>query len=147
VTNAPRALLALLLASCAAAFAESAAGTYEVEGDCTVSREGELYIYATGEGDFASPRKGSHEARLQVGPAEAKAGKVRFSFSLPAGRYGIRCFLDINGNGRLDRGLLGPAEPWGMSWRKERRSGFPRFDNIAFVVDRDIKGIQIEVIR
>jgi uncharacterized protein (DUF2141 family) len=141
------ALLALMLACRLAAFAEGAAGKYTVEGECIVSREGELFIYATGEGDFASPQKGSCEAMLQVGPAEARAGKVCFSFCLPAGRYGIRCFLDLNGNGRLDRGLLGPTEPWGMSWGNECRSGFPRFDDIAFVVDRDIKGIRIEVRR
>jgi uncharacterized protein (DUF2141 family) len=136
---------AVALACRAAAFAESAAVTYEVEGDCLVGREGVLFVYAVDEGGFASPLTGLREARLQVGPAEAAAGRVRFSFGLPAGRYGFRCFLDLNGDGRLDRGPFGPAEPWGMSWSGARRYGFPKFDDIAFIVDRDIRGLRIEV--
>jgi uncharacterized protein (DUF2141 family) len=139
------ALLALSLACCAAVFAEDIAGTHEVEGDCLVVREGILFVYAVDENGFASPLTGFRELRLRVGPAEAAATTVRFSFILPPGRYGIRCFQDLNGNGRLDRGPFGPAEPWGMSWNAERRFGFPKFEDISFVVDRDIRGLRIEV--
>ena len=141
------AIFAAALACRALAFAEGSAGTYEVEGACLVSQEGMLFIYAVDEDSFDSPMKGFRESRLRVGPAEAEAGKAHFSFRLPAGRYGLRCFLDLNGNGRLDRGLLGPAEPWGMSWREERRDRLPRFGDIAFAVDRDIRGLVIEVRR
>lgn len=32
-----------------------------------------------------------------------------------------------------------------MSWSGPRRFGFPKFDDIAFAVDRDVRGLQIEV--
>ena len=138
-------LLALALAGCTTVYAEYAAGTHGVEGDFLVVREGILFVYAVDESGFPSPLIGFRELRLRVGPAEAAAGTVHFSFALPFGRYGIRCFLDLNGNGRLDRGPFGPTEPWGMSWNVERRFGFPKFEDISFMVDRDIRGLRIEV--
>ena len=143
--NKHGALLVVVLACCTAVFAGNAAWTHEVEGHCLVAREGILFVYAVDESGFASPLTGFRELRLTVGPAEVAAGKVKFPFTLPSGRYGIRCFLDLNGNGRLDRGLLGPTEPWGMSGSGAGRFGFPKFEDIAFVVDRDIQGLQIEV--
>ncbi|MCK7514820.1 MAG: DUF2141 domain-containing protein [Desulfobacterales bacterium] len=98
-----------------------------------------------GRKGFAVPNTGLREARLRVGPAEAAAGRVHFLFNLPAGRYGVRCFLDLNGNGRLDKGPFGPTEPWGMSWNGARRAGFPKFGDIAFRVDRDTRELGIEV--
>ena len=139
------ALLMVALAFGALASADETAGMHEVEGDCLVGREGVLFAYVVDAGGFASPLTGFHELRLRIGPAEAMAGMVHISFMLPPGRYGIRCFLDINGNGRLDRGPFGPTEPWGMSWNAGRRFGFPRFDDIAFRVGKDIRGIRIEV--
>ncbi len=110
-----------------------------------MDREGTLFVYVVEEEGFASQMAGLREARIRVGQAEIAAGKVRFSFSLPEGRYGIRCFLDLNGNSRLDKGPFGPAEPWGMSWSGPRRFGFPKFDDIAFAVNQDVRGLQIEV--
>ena len=127
IVNNRVAILAAALACRAAAFADGAGGTHEVEGDCLVNREGILVIFAVDEKEFASPMAGLRETRLRVGPSEAAAGRVHFCFRLPAGRYGVRCFLDLNGNGRLDKGPFGPAEPWGMSWSGPRRSGFPKF--------------------
>lgn len=138
-------LLVVVLACSMAVFAGNNGWMHRVEGDCLVVREGTLFIYVVDEHGFASPLTGFRELRLQVGPDEVAAGNVEFSFTLPSGRYGIRCFLDLNGNGRLDRGLLGPTEPWGMSWNGAGRFGFPEFEDIAFVVDRDVRGLQIGV--
>lgn len=138
-------LLAMVLACWTAAFAGNIAVQHRVEGECLVFREGTLFIYAVDERGFASPLTGFRELSLPVGPVELAAGRVSFSLTLPSGRFGIRCFLDLNGNGRLDRGLLGPSEPWGMSWNGLKRFGFPHFEDIVFVVDRDIRGLQIEL--
>jgi uncharacterized protein (DUF2141 family) len=143
--NKQGALLIVVLACCTAVFAGNAAWTHEVEGHCLVDREGILFVYVVDERGFASPLTGFRELSLPVGPIELTAGKVKFSLTLPSGKFGIRCFLDLNGNGRLDRGLLGPSEPWGMSWNGLKRFGFPHFEDIVFVVDRDIRGLQIEL--
>jgi uncharacterized protein (DUF2141 family) len=73
---------------------------------------------------------------------------VPFSFlKIPGGEYGIRVFVDTNRNGKLDRGLLGPREPWGMSWRGKRASRIPRFKDIAFRLVGDIHGMEIDARR
>ena len=50
----------------------------------------------------------------------------------------------ISGVEKLDRGLFGPSEPWGMSWQGEPKKGIPRFSDIAFYVDRNIENILID---
>lgn len=66
------------------------------------------------------PFKGLRELVLKISPDEVQKKKVPFKFEgLQQGTYGVRCFQDVNGNGKLDKGLFGPSEPWGMSWQRE----------------------------
>jgi uncharacterized protein (DUF2141 family) len=53
-------------------------------------------------------------------------------------------FIDTNGNEKVDRGLFGPSEPWGMSWQEKRVARIPRFKDIAFQLAGDIVGIEID---
>jgi uncharacterized protein (DUF2141 family) len=53
------------------------------------------------------------------------------SVTFPAisdGRYAVMVFHDLNGNGKLDFGLMRPKEPWGLSGRKTLA---PNFDASA----------------
>lgn len=55
--------------------------------------------------------------------------------NLPAGQYGIKLYHDANGNGELDRNLMGiPSEGYGFSGNKGS-FGPPPFADAAFVVD------------
>ena len=90
------------------------------------------------------PFKGLRELVIKIGPDEVQKKKVPFKFEgLQQGTYGVRCFQDVNGNGKLDKGLFGPSEPWGMSWQREKLSRWPKFEHIAFEVRSNIKNIQI----
>jgi uncharacterized protein (DUF2141 family) len=67
-----------------------------------------------------------------------------FEFLVPQGRWALSAFEDVNGNGILDMGRLGPKEPSGFwhafnGWRK------PRFDDVAVLVTRDTTDVQIEL--
>ena len=75
---------------------------------------------------------------------EIAENKVRFSFqNVEKGTYGIRCFQDLNGDGKLNKGMFGPSEPWGMSWKEEKVLRWPGFDKISFEVNSDIKNLRI----
>ncbi|UCB46690.1 MAG: DUF2141 domain-containing protein [Spirochaetota bacterium] len=116
---------------------------YRVSGSVLVEKVGDLYIYLVDEDQFPIPFTGIQERKIKL--EEEKYQKITFSFSgIPEGHYGIRVFVDINYNGKLDRGLFGPSEPWGMSWKGEPKKGIPRFSDIAFQVDRDIEEILID---
>jgi uncharacterized protein (DUF2141 family) len=113
-------------------------GLVTVSGECQVTGHGLLRVFLVDERSFAVPMSGIQHMVFALTASGPKGRRVAFSFSVPQGTYAIRCYLDVNGNGALDRGLFGPLEPWGMSWRSTRPSGFPRFADIAFAVSGDV---------
>jgi uncharacterized protein (DUF2141 family) len=58
---------------------------------------------------------------------------VRFEFAgLAPGRYALKAFQDLNGNGKIDIGLFGPKEPWATYRPAHPRLRPPRFEEMAF---------------
>jgi uncharacterized protein (DUF2141 family) len=52
---------------------------------------------------------------------------------LPSGEYAIAVYHDLNGNGRLDKNMLGvPTEPYGFSGSARGKWSAPRFGEAAF---------------
>ena len=66
--------------------------------------------------------------------AEVDGGQVRAVVSdLPPGRYGIKLYHDVNGNGELDTNLMGmPTEPYAFSNNALGRFGPPSWDAAVF---------------
>jgi uncharacterized protein (DUF2141 family) len=127
----------------AAASVISAQGAYTISGTIKCSVAGTLYVYLVDEETFKIPLTG---IRKQIIRIDDNNTNIRFVFEdVAKGKYGIRCFLDKNGNSTLDSGLFGPTEPWGMSFKKERPFGQPSFNDICFEVNADKNNIFIEV--
>jgi uncharacterized protein (DUF2141 family) len=119
---------------------------YTVAGKISFQAQGDIYIYLVTKDVFKTPFTGVQTLKVHIGPAEAAQKEIPFAFhNVKSGRYGIRCFQDENDNGKLDRGLGGPAEPWGMSWQTEKPRKWPRFCDISFDVEQNIFDIYIEV--
>ena len=76
---------------------------------------------------------------------KATKGTVQYVFhDLPAGQYALSVFHDENGNGRLDRNLLGiPREGYGFSNDAEAHLGPPAFGKAGFDFDGKVKSITI----
>jgi uncharacterized protein (DUF2141 family) len=126
-------------------FSTNAEDVYKIAGRVLVAEDGVLHIYLVDEDQFSVPFTGIKEIVVPIALANVESGFVPFAFQeISSGRYGIRVFIDTNGNGGLDRGLLGPREPWGMSWQAKRISGIPRFKDIAFYLAGDIYGLEID---
>lgn len=120
--------------------------TYAISGTVSFQNQGDIYVYLVTEEDFKTPFTGSQVLRLEIEPQESVVEEVVFRFEkVVAGIYGIRCFQDVNGNGKLDRGLRGPSEPWGMSWQEEKPKKWPRYSHIAFEVEQDMTNLFIEL--
>lgn len=65
---------------------------------------------------------------------------------LPAGRYALATFQDVNGNGKLDTNLVGaPTEPWGFSNDAVGHFGPPDFAAASFAVPTDASTITVTV--
>ena len=120
--------------------------TYIIEGKIQYSERGKIYVYLVNEKIFSTPLTGLQTMVLETTASGNSRNSARFRFqNVPPGSYGIRCFQDTNGNSKLDRGLFGPSEPWGMSWNSEKPSRWPRFENVAFQVHSDLPPIIIEL--
>lgn len=119
---------------------------YTVSGSCEVQDEGVLFIYIVDSECFKRPMTGLKTVSTKVVLGKSHTKKVDFSFAgIPKGTYGIRCFLDKDGNKKLNRGMFGPTEPWGMSFKQGRTAGIPTFLEISFKVDKSVENLIIHV--
>jgi len=117
----------------------NAQDTYTIKGVCKVHDEGELYVYLIDKEMFKTPMKGIKKLVYPITNTNNQLKDVSFAFhNIPNGTYAIRCFIDENGNKKLDRGIFGPREPWGMSFREKRLKGKPSFSDIKFKAENSI---------
>jgi uncharacterized protein (DUF2141 family) len=118
--------------------------TYTVEGEIVFSGTGNIFVSLVTEEFFGQKYEGVRKQILIITQKESEMGQAPFSFcGVEEGTYGIRCYQDENGNGELDGGLFGPTEPWGMSFRHDRPSRWPKFENISFEVIEDVRDLTI----
>lgn len=77
----------------------------------------------------------------------ATGDKVVLIFSgLAEGEYAISAFQDLNGNGDLDRNLIGiPSEPYGFSNDAMGNFGPPSFEDAKIKMDAQNKSIRIRL--
>lgn len=116
-----------------------------ISGKIHFNRPGIIFVYLVDEEHSKVPLSG---VLLKIYPDQnaVDAGFVSFLFSnLEQGTYGIRCFQDLNNNGKLDKGLFGPSEPWGFSWNKQPPPNGPSFSNYSHRVSADIRNIEIHL--
>lgn len=75
---------------------------------------------------------------VRVLTLEAVPGHPSIISGVPAGRYALVAYADVNGNGRLDKNFIGiPREPLGFSNRYEPK-GPPVFTRAEFTVEEGI---------
>ena len=80
--------------------------------------------------------KDGQAVQAQRVPAGEKA--VIVYRNLPAGRYAVSAFHDENGNGRLDRNVLGiPSERYGFSRDARGTMGPPAFGDAGVELEAD----------
>lgn len=81
-------------------------------------------------------------------PIPPEAAKVHIDAGgFPPGRYAVSVYQDVNGNGRLDRNILGiPKEPAGASNNPKPHFGPPAFDECAFQLGDTDKTILIVMV-
>ena len=111
----------LAAAALAAGAGATEAATLVVRATGIRSAEGMVYVGVcdTGFDETQCPYKG--RGRAQAGTVEIRIAGVR------PGRYALAVYHDVNGNGRLDKTLFLPSEPYGFS-NGVGRVGVPSFE-------------------
>ena len=75
---------------------------------------------------------------VQVARVQAADKSVLLFANLPAGRYAVSVFHDENGNGKLDKNVMGiPTERYGFSRDARGTMGPPSFADAAVDVGAD----------
>jgi len=95
--------------------------------------KGEVYVavYDSEQSYLNLPQA---KAKLMEKPKDGRV--VLVVHDLPAGRYAVASFQDLNGNAELDKNGLGvPQEPYGFSNDAIGLAGPPKFNKAAFNVD------------
>lgn len=92
------------------------------------SREGQLMVAITNE-------KGQTLVSQSLKP---KPGENILNIDLPPGRYAIKAFHDLDGNGKLNKNLVGiPQEPYGFSGKKHKLGLPPAMEDQLIDLYRD----------
>lgn len=103
-----------------------------VEIHTTVQNKGKIIAFLVDETNFNMPLSG-----VDTVVAKPTNKTIHFKFkSREKGVYGIRCIHDLNSNGKLDKGMFGPVEPYGFSWKTEKKFPF-EFNDISFTANSD----------
>ena len=104
--------------------------------------EGMVYLALNDENAYLNNEGIREEVTLQ--PSDL--GLVKAEFSVLPGRYCIRAFQDLNGNGALDFSLFGkPKEPFAIHRKPNRLRRNQPFSDIAFQVGRDPVAITLRL--
>ena len=74
---------------------------------------------------------------VRSGSVDASADRVKLSFAaVPSGRYAVRAFYDVDGNGKLNTNPFGiPTEPVAFSNGAQPSFGPPQWHDAAFDVN------------
>jgi len=135
-------LLSLCLVAAGSSAVHSGEELHTLRGRIYYPGRGSIHVFLVEREGFKVPLSGLQTAVL----AADGTGVISFQFrGVPSGVYGIRAFQDANGNGKLDGGVFGPQEPWGMSWRGKRLLRWPEFSHISFTVGADTPVLEIQL--
>lgn len=100
-------------------------------------REGNIYVFLTTSETFKKNRFSGIDTL--VFPIHQDRMFVEFAFeNVPTGTYGISCFQDMNGNGRFNKILITPIEPWAFSFNNQIKYP-PKFEEISFNLSYDLR--------
>ena len=79
-------------------------------------------------------------------PEKVKNGRVKYILDAPKGEYAITVYEDVDGNGKLTRGMFGPKEPYGFYRNYSPSFGPPDFDDCHFRVENDLENLNIPLL-
>lgn len=111
--------------------------TYTIGGRINAaSPKGKIYVFLCNDSIFHTPFSGIDTVEFWVNYDKTQ---VDYEFkNVPAGRYAIRAYQDVNGNHKMDKWLFGPLEPWGYSYQSKMKFP-PEFDDVSFNLMYDMR--------
>ena len=136
-------LLAMAVILCGPCFADE---TINISGIIEYSASGNLFIFLVDEKNSKTPFAGIKTIKEEVKNNDGSIQRFDFVFvGIEPGTYAVRAFLDEDRNGKLNRGITGPLEPWGMSWQDGVNRNWPQWRHYCFKAEKNIDGLIIRL--
>lgn len=111
-----------------------------ISGEVKAGRSVRIALYREGD-EFPSDRSAFKHATVV-----AEGTEVTVKFDVPYGNYAAAVFLDENGNGKLDKTVIGfPKEPFGFSNGFRPKTGKPKFKNCKFIFSEETPKATINI--
>jgi len=108
-----------------------------------IKKTGKIHVAVYREGAFPDSK-----FLVKSVTGEGMNGKCELQFEdIAYGSYAVAIYQDVNGNGKLDKGLFGiPEEPFAFSNNFKPRFGGPSFEKCKFDFNKNNQTVQIEMI-
>ncbi len=137
-------VLVILIGTVAQIFGDEA--DFTLGGTVVVQSHGDL-VFGVYDKDGYEQMKPVKRICIKYDGSDAEKRSVPFLLqNIKPGQYVIACFQDENGNGKLDIGLFGPKEPWGVfNMKKKPIFGKPSYDDVVIKVSSNIKNLAFSV--
>jgi uncharacterized protein (DUF2141 family) len=109
-----------------------------------VKKTGKIYVAVYREGE-EFPSDNTIVKKLIIESPNTNS-QCQFE-GVPFGSYAVAVYQDVNGNGKLDKGMFGiPEEPFAFSNNFRPRFGGPSFEKCKFDFKENNQAVSIEMI-
>ncbi len=131
----------LLLLSC---FSLQNPATMRLQFNNINDARGSIYVAVYDQaGKFLQEKEVRHQQIIPV----SQTGELEITLTdLPAGTYAVSCFHDVNGNGKMDKNIVGiPTEPYGFSNNARPTFRAPNWDEAKFNWEPGAEAVKIRL--
>lgn len=136
-------ILLVILLAISVAFRVEEKGALKVSLS-NIKKTGKIHVAVYRDGDDFPSEKSLVKSLL----GEAVGGKFELQFEeIPFGSYAVAIYQDVNGNGKLDKGMFGiPDEPFAFSNNFRPKFGGPSFQKCKFDFKENNQTLDISMI-
>ena len=107
---------------------------FKVSGSIRYTKhKGTIYVKLFTRQEFNQKGEPEFAQTITINKDNQKAVSFEFK-NVPEGIYAIKCFQDLNGNGKIDMGFFGPKEPYGLFRKKGNIYRRPQFNDLSFIL-------------
>lgn len=133
-----RVIITLIISIAASCLLQAEEEFFNISGRVNFEGSGDVYIAIVDEDGFDNAEE-ENIAHLIIKADEGDESLPYMFTNLSAGEYAIKCFLDEDGNGKLDKNIFGaPTEPYGFFRDIRFKMRAPKWEELKFKLEESI---------
>ena len=118
---------------------------FTVSGEITFKKQHAITVEIINKKEYDDNLPSIYSTIISLDEDAIELGKVSFSVTgVPAGKYIVKVYQDLNDNGKFDFSLVG-GDPLGTYKKPGFTLGRPSFKKLSFTLGKDLSGITIKL--